>query len=211
VFTGIIEQTVPVRGVSNANGIRRLKLAVPWNDLRLGESIAVNGCCLTVARQTGGEIEFDVVAQTLSLTNLGRLKSGDEVHLERSLQANGRIDGHFVQGHIDGVAELLARSDHKEETRLTLRTPPALAKYIVPQGSVALDGVSLTIAGVKDDQFEVALIPTTLARTALGRRPIGWLMNLEADILAKTIVFWLERGQKLGQSTGERRGPRTED
>jgi len=200
VFTGIIEQTVCIQTIGDGDGMRRLKLATPWNDLRLGESIAVNGCCLTVARQSGTEIEFDVVAQTISLTNLGRLKVGDEVHLERSLQANGRIDGHFVQGHIDGVAELLARSDRKGETRLTLRTPAALVKYIVPQGSVALDGVSLTIAGVKDDQFEVALIPTTLDRTALARRPIGWPMNLEADILAKTIVFWLERGQKLGQS-----------
>ena len=200
MFTGIIEQTVCIQTIGDGDGMRRLKLATPWNDLRLGESIAVNGCCLTVARQSGTEIEFDVVAQTISLTNLGRLKVGDEVHLERSLQANGRIDGHFVQGHIDGVAELLARSDRKGETRLTLRTPAALVKYIVPQGSVALDGVSLTIAGVKDDQFEVALIPTTLDRTALARRPIGWPMNLEADILAKTIVFWLERGQKLGQS-----------
>ncbi len=203
MFTGIIEQTVPIKSVTDADGLRHLKMPAPWTDLRLGESIAVNGCCLTIARLSGNEVEFDVVAQTLSLTNLGNLRPGDEVHLERSLLATSRLDGHVVQGHIDGVAELLARRDGPDETRLTLRNPPKLAKFIVPQGSVSLDGVSLTIAAVKDDHFEVALIPTTLDRTALGRRPIGWPMNLEADILTKTIIFWLERQRNVGQSTNK--------
>jgi riboflavin synthase len=211
VFTGIIEQTIPLRRVSDADGFRRLNLPAPWPDLRPGESIAVNGCCLTLARLAGGEMDFDVVPQTLSLTNLGRLRAGDDVHLERSLRLGDRLDGHTVQGHIDGIAELLARTELAGETRLAFRSPPPLAKFIVPQGSIALDGVSLTIAAARADEFEVALIPTTLSRTALARRPLGWPTNLEADILAKTIIFWLERQPKLGQSEVKRPGLKTED
>jgi riboflavin synthase len=204
VFTGIIEKTTPVAAVRDSGSSRRLTLGRPWPDFALGQSIAVNGCCLTIAALDEGSIQFDIVAETLAKTNLGRLAGGDEVHLERSLRVGDRLDGHFVQGHVDGVAPLLARQADDRECRLTIGTPPSLAACIVPKGSIAIDGVSLTIAAVRDGAFEVALIPTTLAITTLGRRPTGYLYNLEADILAKTTVFWLECRRNVGQSGAQR-------
>jgi riboflavin synthase len=208
VFTGIVETTVAISAVGQTPSARRLTLPCPWVDAALGQSVAVNGCCLTIAAlSTGvsagvsaGVMDFDVVPQTLSLTNLGLLKAGDEVHLERPLRVGDRLDGHIVQGHIDGVAKIIARQATEQECRLTVRTPREFAAQIVPKGSVTLDGVSLTLAAVREGEFEVALIPTTLAATALGRRPVGWPLNLETDILAKTIVFWLERQANVRQS-----------
>lgn len=193
MFTGIVEKSVRVVGVADGPKFRRLTLVVEWPDLRGGESVAVNGVCLTVAEIAPGEVGFDVIAETLAKTNLGLLKGGEEVHVERSLRIGDRIDGHFVQGHVDGVAILEERVDNARETRLTLRAPRELAKFITPKGSVTIDGVSLTVAAVKDQSFEVALIPTTLNLTTLGQRTEGWPFNLETDILSKTIVSWLER------------------
>src|SRR6476661_7442110 len=170
MFTGIIERTIRVIGVADGPMFRRLTLAGHWNDLRDGESIAVNGVCLTVAERPPGEVGFDVIQETLNKTNLGLLKSGDEVHVERSLRVGDRLDGHFVQGHVDGTASLLEQITNQKEFRLRLQAPRHIAKYLTPKGSVALDGVSLTIACVDGDRFEVALIPTTLQLTALGRR-----------------------------------------
>jgi riboflavin synthase len=192
MFTGIVEKTVRVVGVAEGPKFNRLTLAVDWEDVRDGESVAVNGACLTVAERKRGEIGFDVVRETLLRTNLGLLAGGDEVHVERSLRAGDRIDGHFVQGHVDGTARLVSLTDEKE-WRLTAECPQPLVKYVIPKGSVALDGVSLTIAAVRGNLFEVALIPTTLRLTTLGRRPSGWPLNLECDILAKTVVTALER------------------
>ena len=193
MFTGIIERTVRVVGMSAGPGFYRLALAVGWPDLRGGESIAVNGCCLTVAEISSDELGFDVIQETLDKTNLGLLKAGDEVHVERALRVGDRLDGHFVQGHVDGTALLADRIDSESETRLSIQAPPGLAKYLVPKGSVAIDGVSLTIAAVKGPIFEVALIPTTLNLTTLGGRKIGWPFNLETDMLSKTVITWLER------------------
>lgn len=193
MFTGIVEKSVRVVGVADGPKFRRLTLAVEWPDLRGGESVAVNGVCLTVAEIAPGEVGFDVIAETLAKTNLGLLKGGEEVHVERSLRVGDRIDGHFVQGHVDGVAILEERVDNQRETRLTLRAPHELAKFITPKGSVTIDGVSLTVAAVKNQSFEVALIPTTLNLTTLGQRAEGWPFNLETDVLSKTIVSWLER------------------
>jgi len=193
MFTGIVERTTRVIAVADNSKFRRLTLASHWPDLRPGESVAVNGVCLTVAELEAGKVGFDVIAETLSKTNLGLLGAEDEVHIERSLRVGDRLDGHFVQGHVDGTASLVEQISSQNEFRLRLAVPPALAKYISPKGSVALDGVSLTIAAVEGEQFEVALIPTTLQLTALGRREVGWPFNLECDILAKTVVSWLER------------------
>ena len=193
MFTGIVESTVRVVGVTEGPKFKRLTLAVDWSDVKDGESVAVNGVCLTVAERPPGELMFDVVQETLRKTNLGLLNAGDEVHVERSLRAGDRLDGHFVQGHVDGTAKLLSLTNNHEEWRLAVECPQPLAKYVVPKGSVALDGVSLTVADVKANLFEVALIPTTLRLTTLGKRPTGWPLNLECDILAKTVVAALER------------------
>jgi riboflavin synthase len=201
MFSGIVELTVKVAAIRDAGPARRLTLPCPWPDVAIGQSVAVNGCCLTIAALAENRMEFDVVPQTLSLTNLGQLAAGDEVHLERALRVGDRLDGHMVQGHIDGTARLAARNTAAGECRLSLQPPPALAKFIIPQGSVALDGISLTVAAVKGDSFEVALIPSTLQITALGRRPIGWLCNLEADNVAKTVIFFLEQTAIVAQSS----------
>jgi riboflavin synthase len=193
MFTGIIEKTARIIGVADGPKFRRLTLASHWTDLSGGESIAINGVCLTVAEITDGEIGFDVIAETLSKTNLGLLKAGDSVHVERALRVGDRLDGHFVQGHVDGVATLNERIDDDKETRLSLQVPFDLSKYIVPKGSVAIDGVSLTVAAARGTIFEVALIPTTVNVTNLGLHAVGWPFNLETDILSKTVVSWLER------------------
>lgn len=194
MFTGIIEKTVHVIGVAKGPAFWRLTLASDWTDVADGESIAVNGVCLTVAEQRPGELGFDVVKETLERTNLGLLRPGDAVHVERSLRVGDRVSGHFVQGHVDGTARLIEQAARgRDEWRLTLECPPDLAHYLTPKGSIALDGVSLTIAAVNGNRFEVALIPTTLQRTTLGQRPVGWPFNLEADVLTKTVVAWLVR------------------
>ena len=193
MFTGIVERTVRVSGVSEGTGFVRLSLAATWNDIKPGDSVAVNGVCLTVAELSPPTLGFDVIPETLRKTNLGLLKAGDLVNVERSLRAGDRLDGHFVQGHVDGVAKLIKQLGDEKEWRLTLHAPAELMKYIIYKGSVAIDGVSLTIASVEGDHFDVALIPTTLKLTTLGTRPIGWDFNLETDILAKTIVSYLER------------------
>jgi riboflavin synthase len=193
MFTGIIEKSVRVMGVAPGPKFQRLTLATGWPDLTGGESISINGCCLTVAEIRDGELGFDVIAETLSKTNLGFLKAGDHVHVERALKVGDRLDGHFVQGHIDGTANLIERVDSETETRLVIQSPAELAKYLVPKGSVAIDGVSLTIAAVTGSIFELALIPTTLQITTLATRSAGWPFNLEVDMLSKTVVTWLER------------------
>lgn len=193
MFTGIVERTVRVIGASVGPKFRRLTLAVDWPDVRDGESVAVNGVCLTVAARSPGELGFDVVKETLDKTNLGTLQAGDEVHVERALRVGDRVDGHFVQGHVDGIALLVDQVADEHEWRLTLEPPRELMKFVTPKGSVTLDGVSLTVAAVGPATFDVALIPTTVNLTALARRGPGWRYNLEADVLAKTVVSYLER------------------
>jgi riboflavin synthase len=197
MFTGIIERTAHVIGIADSAMFRRLTLSSGWTDVRPGESIAVNGVCLTVAELAPGELGFDVIPETLRKTNLGMILPGDAAHVERALRVGDRLDGHFVQGHVDGTATLVESISNDKEVLLRLQAPADLAKYLTPEGSVTLDGVSLTLASVRGKVFEVALIPTTLQLTLLGRRTTGWLFNLECDCLAKTVVAWLERS-KLG-------------
>jgi len=197
MFTGIIERTVRVIGAAQGPGFVRLTIANVWPDVVDGESIAVNGVCLTVGEHSPTEIGFDVVKETLGLTNLSLLAGGDVVHVERSLRVGDRLSGHFVQGHVDGTAKLFSqKAAGGDEWRLTLECTPDLARLLVPKGSVTLDGVSLTIAAIHGNQFEVALIPTTLRITALGKRDAGWPFNLEVDILTRTIIGTLDRREK---------------
>jgi riboflavin synthase alpha subunit len=192
MFTGIIERTARVIGVVPGPGFWRITIADHWGDVIDGESIAVNGVCLTVAERTPGELGFDVIPETLSKTNLGLLEPGDAVHVERALRVGDRISGHFVQGHVDGTATLVEQtSDEADGWRMTLQAPAELADYLTPKGSVTLDGVSLTIASVSGNQFQVALIPTTLQITLLGDRAKGWPVNLETDVLTKSVVTFL--------------------
>ncbi len=193
MFTGIVEKTAAVAGVVDGPGFRRLELALNLADLRIGQSVAVNGCCLTVAEVSPDKAVFEIVSETLDKTNLGALGAGDMVNIEQAMKIGDRLDGHFVQGHVDGRANLTDIASDSGDWKLTLEAPFSLAKYIVPKGSVTLDGVSLTVVAVRGNVFEVALIPTTLDITTLGRKSIGWPFNLEADILSKTVISWLER------------------
>ena len=193
MFTGIIEKMPRVIGVVDGPMFRRLTLASDWTDIRLGDSVAVNGVCLTVSEMQSGELAFDVIKETLDKTNLGLLEQGDDVHVERALRAGDRFDGHFVQGHVDGTAHFVRQVSNENEWRLRLRLAPELARYLAPKGSIAIDGVSMTLALVDGHEFEVALIPTTLNKTALGKRDAGWRFNIECDIISKQIVYWLEQ------------------
>jgi riboflavin synthase len=156
-------------------------------DAAHGDSIAVNGVCLTVVDTTGEEFTADVMAETLSRSALGGLAAGDRVNLERAATLSTRLGGHLVQGHVDGVGTVLQRrpDTHWEVVRIGL--PPDLGRYVVEKGSIAVDGVSLTVSAVSSDWFEVSLIPTTLAATTLGTRAVGSRVNLEVDIVAKYV------------------------
>lgn len=194
MFTGIItglgriESIVPA---GTGNGVV-LRLTAPGHtaDLGLGGSIAINGVCLTATAIDGDTVTIDVMGETLDWTTTGGLVAGAAVNLERCVPAGARLDGHVVQGHVDGVGELLERENEGNWDRLRFAVPLELARYIARKGSIAIDGVSLTVTEVSDaaaeaQWFEVGLIPTTLRDTTLGRRGIGSKVNLEVDVLAK--------------------------
>ena len=161
--------------------------------MKVGDSVAVNGVCLTAVAVDESGVEVEVVAETLRRSNLGRLAVADRVNLELPLSATGRLDGHVVQGHVDGVGEVTAVQGGNEETLMTIAPPPDLMGYIAEKGSVAVDGVSLTVAGVQPGEFTVALIPHTLQITNLGLRKPGDLVNLEMDILAKYVERLMQK------------------
>ena len=193
MFTGIVETTGTITSTRQVPGGRRLSVDIgPMaKECRFGASLSINGVCLTVADATGNTLEFDVIAETLETSTLGGKRVGDRVNLERSLQAGGRLDGHFVQGHIDGRATVTRVHASPREHVIWLRPDATLKSYIIPKGSVAIDGVSLTIAAVEDAEFSVAFIPTTLERTTLSSLAVGDVVNIETDIIARTIIHHL--------------------
>jgi riboflavin synthase len=173
----------------------RLIVAVPSiaHELQLGESVAVNGTCLTVTEVSGSRVAFDAVQETLDCTSLGGLRVGGRVNLERALRADGRLDGHIVQGHVDETGTVRELAVRENDTRLSVATSPAFLDWLVEKGSVAVDGVALTVVGVSADGFDVALIPHTLAITTLGALAPGDRVNLEADVLGKYVRRYLTR------------------
>ncbi|MFN0053389.1 MAG: riboflavin synthase [Planctomycetales bacterium] len=190
MFTGLVEGLGTVSSISPEGPGTRLAITPPREfaeDCRLGDSIAINGCCLTVVSLARGDWEFQAGPETLARTNLGRLVPGQVVNLERSLPVSARLGGHFVQGHIDGTGSVEQVIPSGEWVTLWFRVPAALARQMVSKGSVAIDGVSLTLVEVERERFSVALIPHTLQVTTLGRRQPGDIVNLETDILAKYV------------------------
>ena len=191
MFTGIVEGTGTVAALAAAADGSGARLAVdaPWlaGRLEVGESVAVNGCCVTVAEATPAGFAADLVAETLRRTALGGLAAGAEVNLERPMALGGRLGGHLVQGHVDGVAKVLDRTPVGEGEEVRVELPPDLERYVVEKGSVAVDGVSLTVAGVGPGWFAVALVPHTLEVTTLGRRRPGDPVQLEVDVVAKYV------------------------
>ena len=189
MFTGIIEELGTVEALDLGADPAALRIRYPRvpEGIALGDSIAVNGCCLTVTAVVGETWSADVIATTLAATTLGTLRPGDRVNLERCVRADGRLDGHIVQGHVDGVGPVTGREERSGTTLLRLALPEGLARYVVAKGSLAVDGVSLTVAAIDGDEVTIGLIPETLARTTLGRRQIGDRVNLEVDVLAKYV------------------------
>ncbi|MEB4210449.1 riboflavin synthase [Mycobacterium sp. 94-17] len=199
MFTGIVEELGEVTARDVLSDAARLTIrgAVVTADAGHGDSIAVNGVCLTVAELLpGGQFTADVMAESLNRSNLGELRVGSRVNLERAAAVNSRLGGHIVQGHVDGTGRIVARtpSEHWEVVRIEM--PAEVARYVVEKGSITVDGISLTVSGLggePGDWFEVSLIPTTRELTTLGRAPVGTQVNLEVDVIAKYVERLLDR------------------
>lgn len=192
MFTGIIEGTAKVSSVSKikkgADTLLRIRLGKLSRGLKAGDSVSVSGACLTVTRLSKGDAEFQLVAETVRRTNLGTLAPDDKVNIERSLKVGERLEGHFVLGHVDGTGIIKDIIEKQTETTIWIKLGGELAKMAVPKGSIAVDGVSLTIVDVKGDLISISLIPHTLKVTTLGLKAIGDLVNIETDILGKYVL-----------------------
>ena len=192
MFTGIIEE---VGAISRRSGAELSVVAeTVMEGLQLGDSVAINGACMTVAAMTENQFVVQVSPESFNKTTLGLLQPGHAVNLERAMHANGRFGGHFVQGHVDGVGKIESVTDQGEFQLWKFRAPENVAKYLVPKGSVTIDGISLTVVDPERDTFCVAIIPATLAKTSLSSKGTGAPVNMEADCLGKHIYHYLHGG-----------------
>ena len=190
MFTGIVEELGEVAYLAQAGGdsaVIAVRGPLVTSDAKHGDSISVNGVCLTVLDNVDGVFTADVMGESLRRSSLGALRPGSPVNLERAATAGTRLGGHLVQGHVDGVARIIAREPADEWEVLRFSLPPELARYVVEKGSITVDGVSLTVMAVTDDTFSVGLIPTTLKLTVLGAKTVGDPVNLEVDVIAKYV------------------------
>ena len=196
MFTGLIQEVGTVAALDLIDQSTRLGISAPQlgAKVQVGDSVAVNGCCLTVARREGDRLGFDVLQESLDRTNLKNLRAADRVNLELSLAAGGRFGGHFVQGHVDCAAPILALGETGPDLRVEIELPPQFAHYVICKGSIAVNGISLTVAEVLPKSFAVWIIPHTRAQTNLASAKAGDLVNLEFDLLAKYVERMLERG-----------------
>ncbi|WP_199035266.1 riboflavin synthase [Glycomyces salinus] len=185
MFTGIVEELGEV--VKTGESSLSVRGPLVTSDVALGDSISVNGCCLTVVMIDGDVLTADVMAETYRRTAVGDLAPGDRVNLERAATLTTRLGGHLVQGHVDGVAEITARTPAAEWEEVSFRLPEGLAKYVVEKGSITIDGTSLTVTAIDGDDFTVGLIPATLEATTLGRKQVGDPVHIEVDVTAKHI------------------------
>ena len=194
MFTGIVEETGTVRQISvTPDGARlTIEAVIALGGTRVGDSIAMNGACLTVVTRDDRTFAVEATLETLRRTNLGELGIGDRLHLERALAVGGRFGGHFMQGHVDGTGTIRDRQTVGDAVVQSFSAPPEIVRYLVPKGSVSVDGVSLTVVNVGADWFDVWLIPHTLDMTLLTQKPVGATVNLEADILAKYVARAVE-------------------
>ena len=211
MFTGLVEALGTVRSLTAEGDAKRLVVEVPSEFLegaspskRLGDSVAINGCCLTVVTVDGVWWSFQAGHETLAKTNLGRLRVGDAVNLERAMPADGRFGGHIVQGHVDGVGRVAAIDSRTDFADYTFEVPASLTNQMVEKGSIAVDGISLTLVHVTATTFQVMLIPHTLAVTTLGRRKVGDDVNIETDVLAK----YVQKLAAFGNPKLETRNPK---
>ncbi|TFH67799.1 riboflavin synthase [Gammaproteobacteria bacterium LSUCC0057] len=198
MFTGIIAALGEITELQPRDGDLRLTIdagALPMADVKLGDSIACNGCCLTVVELRGQQFAVDVSVESLDLTTIGRWQLGSRINLEKAMQAGDRFGGHMVSGHVDGLGEVVSRHSDARSERFRLRAPAALARYIAPKGSITIDGTSLTVNVVEGSEFEICIIPHTLDNTIIGGYQPGTAVNLEVDLVARYLERLLaERG-----------------
>lgn len=189
MFTGIIEELGKLKGSKRGAASAQLTITAEkvLEDARIGDSIAVNGVCLTVINLAAQEFTADMMAETLTKTNLGGLHAGDQVNLERALCLGGRLGGHIVSGHIDGVGVITGLEKHDIATLVTIKAPHEVMRYVIKKGSVAIDGISLTVVDCREDSFQVSLIPHTAHATALALKKVGSTVNLEGDLIGKYV------------------------
>ena len=204
MFTGIVEDKGKILRTDVRGEGRRVMLRVPphLTDLQLGDSINVNGACLTVVEKTGESIAVDVSSETLEKTTFREMRQGEEVNLERALRLSDRLGGHIVTGHVDAVGTLVERRSEQEFVHLKIQVPRSLSKYLVPKGSIAVDGISLTVNACEGDEMQITLIPYTLQKATLINKRVGDRVNLEADVLGKYVEKLMEQREsgKLTQS-----------
>ena len=195
MFTGIVEAMGTVRMVKGVSGgqVLSVELGTVGEDVGVGDSIAINGVCLTVSALKGSTAEFDVSSETAAKSTMGQIKTGATVNIERPMRADGRFGGHIVQGHVDGVAKISALEKKGDSWVMSFAMEPEMIKGMVPSGSVAVDGVSLTVAQVNDKGITISVIPTTLKKTTLGRTKVADLVNIEVDIIVKAVRRQLEK------------------
>lgn len=189
MFTGIIEEIGTIRGIKRGNRsvVLEVQAKKVLEDLHVGDSIATNGVCLTVISFANGSFCADVMPETMSRSNLGELHVGDRVNLERALTLNGRLGGHIVSGHVDGLGKIVGRERDENAIWITISAPAELLRYIVDKGSITIDGISLTVVAVTDTGFTVSIIPHTQEETTLVKKKIGDVVNLENDVIAKYV------------------------
>ncbi|MCF6231306.1 MAG: riboflavin synthase [Gammaproteobacteria bacterium] len=205
MFTGIIEAVGNIQQQERKSGDMRLTIhtgSLPLDDVQLGDSIAVNGVCLTAVELPGGGFVADVSGETVGLTTLGLLKAGDLVNLEKALTPTTRLGGHLVSGHVDGVGEVLTRQSDGRSVRFSIQAPDELAKYIAKKGSICVDGISLTVNEVNGTVFELNIVPHTLQNTTMGNFKAGQKLNLEVDLLARYLERLLQ-GESAAEPTRE--------
>lgn len=204
MFTGIVEELGHIRSVRRGahSSVLSIGASEVLSDLKVGDSVAVNGVCLTATTVDGGGFTADVMHETLNRSSLGSLTAGSHVNLERAMAANGRFGGHIVSGHIDGTGTITALRKDDNAVWYTVSAAPELLRYIVEKGSIAMDGISLTVAAVEADRFSVSVIPHTAAVTALGRKRPGDVVNLETDIIGKYVEKLLRPAEPAAPRAG---------
>jgi riboflavin synthase len=198
MFTGIVEDTGKVSRIEHRGQEKKLILELPphLTEVQLGDSININGVCLTIVQKNEQKVELDLSLETLQKTALRELKEGDRVNLERALRLTDRLGGHIVTGHVDGIGEIVEKSEDRDFLRLRIRIPESVSRYVVQKGSVAIDGISLTVNEYQEGEIRVTLIPYTIEKTTLRQKRVGDRVNLEADILGKYVEKFLGRGDK---------------
>jgi riboflavin synthase len=202
MFTGIVEDTGKVSKIIQRGQEKRLIVELPphLTEVQLGDSININGVCLTIVQKNDQKIELDLSLETLERTALWELKEGDHVNLERALRMTDRLGGHIVTGHVDGIGDIVEKREERGFLHLRIRIPESVSRYLVQKGSIAIDGISLTVNDYQQGEIQMTLIPHTIEKTTLRQKRVGDHVNLEADILGKYVEKFLDRGdKKIGQ------------